>query len=48
MKRIVLATTIALTCLSASGQEQQDSLKSLSMMKELQEVVVKGNLPNTI
>ena len=47
MKRIVLATTIALACVSASGQEQQDSLKSLSMMKELQEVVVKGNLPNT-
>ena len=47
MKRIVLATTIALVCVSASGQEQQDSLKSLSMMKELQEVVVKGNLPNT-
>ena len=43
MKRIVLATTIALTCLSASGQEQQDSLKSVSMMQELQ----KGNLPNT-
>ena len=47
MKRIVLATTIALTCLSASGQEPQDSLKSVSMMQELQEVVVKGNLPNT-
>ena len=47
MKRIVLATTIALTCLSASGQEQQDSLKSVSMMQELQEVVVKGNLSNT-
>ena len=47
MKRIVLATTIALTCLSASGQEQQDSLKSVSIMQELQEVVVKGNLPNT-
>ena len=47
MKRIVLATTIALTCLSASGQEQQDSLNSVSMMQELQEVVVKGNLPNT-
>ena len=47
MKRIVLATTIALTCLSASGQEQQDNLKSVSMMQELQEVVVKGNLPNT-
>ena len=47
MKRIVLATTIALACISASGQEQQDSLKSVSMMQELQEVVVKGNLPNT-
>lgn len=47
MKRIVLATTIALTFISASGQEQQDSLKSVSMMQELQEVVVKGNLPNT-
>ena len=47
MKRIVLATTIALACVSASGQEQQDSLKSVSMMQELQEVVVKGNLPNT-
>ena len=46
-KVLVLATTIALTCLSASGQEQQDSLKSVSMMQELQEVVVKGNLPNT-
>lgn len=47
MKRIVLATTIALVFISASGQEQQDSLKSVSMMQELQEVVVKGNLPNT-
>ena len=47
MKRIVLATTIALAFISASGQEQQDSLKSVSMMQELQEVVVKGNLPNT-
>ena len=47
MKRIVLASTIALACISASGQEQQDSLKSVSMMQELQEVVVKGNLPNT-
>ena len=47
MKRIVLATTIAFACVSASGQEQQDSLKSVSMMQELQEVVVKGNLPNT-
>ncbi|MBQ5493792.1 MAG: TonB-dependent receptor family protein, partial [Prevotella sp.] len=42
-----LATTIALAFISASGQEQQDSLKSVSMMQELQEVVVKGNLPNT-
>ena len=47
MKRIVLASTITLACISASGQEQQDSLKSVSMMQELQEVVVKGNLPNT-
>ena len=47
MKRIVLATTIALAFISASGQEQQDSLKSVSIMQELQEVVVKGNLPNT-
>ena len=47
MKRIVLATTIALAFISASGQAQQDSLKSVSMMQELQEVVVKGNLPNT-
>ena len=47
MKRIVLATSIALAFISASGQEQQDSLKSVSMMQELQEVVVKGNLPNT-
>ena len=47
MKRIILATTIALVCISARGQEQQDSLKSVSMMQELQEVVVKGNLPNT-
>ena len=47
MKRIVLASTIALACISASGQEQQDSLKSVSMMQELQEVVVEGNLPNT-
>ena len=47
MKRIVLAMTIALAFISASGQEQQDSLKSVSMMQELQEVVVKGNLPNT-
>ena len=47
MKRIVLAMTIALVFISASGQEQEDSLKSVSMMQELQEVVVKGNLPNT-
>ena len=47
MKRIIWATTIALVCISARGQEQQDSLKSVSMMQELQEVVVKGNLPNT-
>ena len=47
MKRIVLAMTIALAFISASGQEQQDSLKSVSMMQELREVVVKGNLPNT-
>ena len=47
MKRIALTTTIALACISASGQEQQDSLKSVSEMQELQEVVVKGNLPNT-
>ena len=47
MKRLVFATTIALGFISASGQEQQDSLKSVSMMQELQEVVVKGNLPNT-
>ena len=48
MKRIVLAEAIALAFISASGQEQQDSLKSVSMMQELQEVVVKGNLPNPV
>ena len=47
MKRLVFATTIALGFISASGQGQQDSLKSVSKMQELQEVVVKGNLPNT-
>ena len=47
MKKIILATTIALACISAWGQNQQDSLKSVNMMQELQEVVVKGNLPNT-
>ena len=47
MKKIVLATTIALACISARGQNQQDSLNSVNMMQELQEVVVKGNLPNT-
>ena len=47
MKRIVLATTIALASISVRGQVPQDSLKSVSMMQELQEVVVKGNLPNT-
>ena len=47
MKRLVFATTIALGVISANGQGQQDSLKSVSKMQELQEVVVKGNLPNT-
>ena len=70
MKRIMLAATIALACLTAkernseshqarlngrvatfegeaNGQEQQDSLKAADLMQELQEVVVKGNLPNT-
>ena len=42
MKRLVFATTIALGFISASGQGQQDSLKSVSKMQELQEVVVKG------
>ena len=48
MKRIVLAATIALACISAKGQEQQDSInKAADLMQELKEVVVKGNLPNT-
>ena len=47
MGKIVLAVAIALVCISAKGQELQDSLESVSMMKELQEVVVKGGLPNT-
>jgi len=48
MKRIVLALTIALACISARGQEQQDSLnKAADLMQQLHEVVVKGNLPNT-
>ena len=47
MKRIVLAATIALAFISARGQEQQDSLQAADLMQELQEVVVKGNLPNT-
>ena len=46
MKIIVLAATIALACISAKGQEPQDSL-SVSKMQELQEVVVKGGFPNT-
>ena len=45
ISRIVLAATITLACISAKGQEQQDSLAD--MMQELKEVVVKGNLPNT-
>ena len=53
MKRIVLAATIALACISAKGQEPQDSLSenktmvSTIRLQELQEVVVKGGLPNT-
>ena len=47
MGKIVLAVAIALVSISAKGQELQDSLESVSMMKELQEVVVKGGLPNT-
>ena len=45
ISRIVLTATITLACISAKGQEQQDSLAD--MMQELKEVVVKGNLPNT-
>lgn len=47
MKRIFWTASIALACISVKGQEPQDSLKSVNMMQELQEVVVKGNLPNT-
>ena len=47
MKRFLWVATIALACVSVRGQEQQDSLKAADLMQELQEVVVKGNLPNT-
>ena len=47
MKRIIFATTIALAYITVNGQEQHDSLKAVDLMQELQEVVVKGNLPNT-
>ena len=47
MKRIVLTATVALACITTWGQEQQDSLQAADLMQELQEVVVKGNLPNT-
>ena len=47
MKRIILAAAIVLACISAWGQERQDSLESVNKLLELQEVVVKGNLPNT-
>jgi hypothetical protein len=46
-KRIILVVTIALGCLTVKGQEQQDSLKGAGLMQELQEVVVKGELPFT-
>jgi len=47
MKRIIWVACLVLVCKSAKGQEQQDSLKAADLMQELQEVVVKGNLPNT-
>jgi len=47
MKRITWTVFLAVACMSARGQEQQDSLKAAGLMQELQEVVVKGNLPNT-
>ena len=47
MKRTVFAAFFAIACISAGGQEPQDSIQAADLMQELQEVVVKGNLPNT-
>ena len=47
MKRMMMTVAIGLACVSARGQELQDSLQAADLMQELHEVVVKGNLPHT-
>lgn len=47
MKRLFIIAAITLSCLTAQAQEAQDSLESVERMMKLQEVVVRGNLPNT-
>ena len=51
MKKIVFRMTAVMAvmtmALTANAQEPQDSIEYVNMMQELQEVVVKGNLPNT-
>ena len=44
---MMISVAIALACISAKGQELQDSLQAADLMQALQEVVVKGNLPHT-
>lgn len=44
---MMMTVAIGLACVSARGQELQDSLQAADLMQELHEVVVKGNLPHT-
>ena len=44
---MMMTAAIGLACVSARGQELQDSLQAADLMQELHEVVVKGNLPHT-
>lgn len=43
---MMMTVAIGLACVSARGQELQDSLQAADLMQELHEVVVKGNLPD--
>lgn len=50
MRRLSIILLFILSCSTIDGQvkaELQDSLESVSKLLELQEIVVKGNLPNT-
>jgi len=46
MKRMIFAA-LALVCLAGRAQEVEDSIESVDRLFELQEVVIKGGLPNT-